>query len=215
MIIDLAPCNYASRIELAIEIQKILRDLDSPKILEIGCGEGDSTKYILDYNKNARIDALDISQEMLDSAKEYLGDTGERVDFICSDVSDHLKNSSQTYNIVTFSWVLHNFTRENQKKVFEELYDVLKSGGKMVFMEKLYPDNPDEAKKIFDRQMWRYDQYLPGDIAKEIIEHETLDLSPEYIMKENETIKSLESMGFKNIKVVDRIEQVVVLIAEK
>jgi ubiquinone/menaquinone biosynthesis C-methylase UbiE len=111
--------------------------------------------------------------------------------------------------------VVHNFKKDGQKGVFEAIYKGLAQGGKMIIMEKLYPDDPDEAKKIFDHQMWRYDQYLPEDVAKEIIEHETLDFSPEYIMKEGETVKSLEKIGFKNIKVIDRIEQVVVLVAEK
>jgi ubiquinone/menaquinone biosynthesis C-methylase UbiE len=71
-IIGLSPANQTMRIELALEIKKILEEKPDVKILEIGVGEGDLTKYILQYNSEIKLDCLDISNEMIDSARKNL-----------------------------------------------------------------------------------------------------------------------------------------------
>ena len=72
LIIDITPSNYVLRIELSLEIKNILQDKTKSKVLEIGSGEGDLTKYILKNNTALHIDCLDISQEMIDSSKTVL-----------------------------------------------------------------------------------------------------------------------------------------------
>ncbi|MCX5715070.1 MAG: malonyl-ACP O-methyltransferase BioC [Candidatus Omnitrophica bacterium] len=53
------------------------------RILEIGCGTGNFTRLLRNKYKNSDIHALDISEKMIEVAKEKLGD--ERIEFLVED----------------------------------------------------------------------------------------------------------------------------------
>tara|TARA_Y100000034_G_C6575198_1_gene249389 strand:- start:281 stop:511 length:231 start_codon:yes stop_codon:yes gene_type:complete len=61
LINELNPGNTILKIGLAHEIRKSLKTKSNLKILEIGSGEGDLTKYILKMNPSVNLIALDVS----------------------------------------------------------------------------------------------------------------------------------------------------------
>jgi len=98
------------------------------KILEIGCGTGIFSKKILKRFPNSKVDLLDISSNMLDKAKEKLGEE-ERINYILDDIESHVKE--EKYDIIfsnaTFQWI------EDQENLFRHLHSILEYGGKIVF----------------------------------------------------------------------------------
>jgi cyclopropane fatty-acyl-phospholipid synthase-like methyltransferase len=212
LILDLTPGNYVLRIELSLELSKIVNN--NMKILEIGSGEGDLTKYILMNNQGLNIDILDVSKEMIDSSKKTLAKYAKRINFINKDALDYLEKTNVKYDIITSSWTFHNFVKKNQIKVFERIYASLVKGGKILLMDKFYSDDADERKKSFDVQIQRY-RYFDSDLRKAIAEHEKQDISDDYRMDESKTIAVLSKLGFKNIKILDRVERDILLVAEK
>ena len=105
-----------------------LGDLEG-RVLEIGVGTGMNLRY---YNPNAELTAIDISQKMLEKAKERAGNLGLHVDFRLMDAQDlEFEDSSFDYVIGTF--VLCSIP--DPVKALKEIRRVVKEGGKIVFIE--------------------------------------------------------------------------------
>ncbi|MEI6773705.1 MAG: class I SAM-dependent methyltransferase [bacterium] len=193
-IIDLSPANYTLRIELSLEMKKRIIDKPTSKILEIGSGECDLTKYILQNNKFSEIDCLDVAQEMIDAAKPIMKEYRERIHFMCEDALTYLENTEKKYDIITSAWTLHNFTQENRKRVFENIYANLTNNGKLIILDKIYPDvDEEEKKRLLYIQLSRY-RYLEVIIATNIIAHEHQDYLEDYRMDESDTINILKKI---------------------
>jgi len=213
LIIDLTPANYVLRIELAIELRNLIQK-ENQKILEIGTGEGDLTKYILKYNPSISIDCLDISQNMLESAKAFLTEYTDRINFIRADCLEFLSKQESRYAVIVAAWTIHNFTWDDKLPAFNKIYSSLDPYGKFLLMDKVYPDNENESKQLLEVQLNRY-KYLPKDLEKDIVDHEKQDLLDEYRMNESGTLNLLKEIGFKKTEILDRVERDVLLLSEK
>jgi tRNA (cmo5U34)-methyltransferase len=213
-ILKLHPSNQVLRVELSFEIKKIIGNNWDVNILEFGIGEGDLTKYVLSNNPKITIDCLDISKEMLEVAKNNLTGFIDRTKFICGDVLDYLTKTTQKYDIIISAWTIHNFTWKEKKKVLEAIFDSLPENGKFLIMEKIFPDDEAERTRQFEYHIKRYD-YLEPNLRRAIVEHEKQDLGEDFRMDESSTIKTLNEIGFKKVRIIDRVERDVLLIAEK
>ncbi|MFZ5955486.1 MAG: class I SAM-dependent methyltransferase [Nanoarchaeota archaeon] len=213
LIIKLTPANQTLRIILALEIQKAFLKNKNLQVLELGCGEGDALNYILEFNSNLKVDALDISQEMIKISKGNLQKYKENLNFICKDALEYLKES-KTYDLVTASWTLHNFNWKNKIELLKNIFEKLNHGGSLMIMDKIYTNDSKINKKLFEKQNKRY-EYLDEELSKEIVSHEKQDYSDDFIMTENQIIQCLKHIGFSKIRIIDRIERDVVLIGEK
>lgn len=100
--------------------------------LEIGCGTGKNTVWLL--NRSTSVTAVDLSDEMLTKAKEKV--TSDRVTFIQADITAAWSFRSRPYDLVTFSLVLEHI--ENLEHIFAEASRALKSGG-TVYVGELHP----------------------------------------------------------------------------
>lgn len=232
LIIDLSPCNYVLRIELSLELKKITKiGKSGTKVLEIGVGEGDLTKYVLKNNPGINIDCLDISKEMIEICRKNLTSyTDEitnnkdnnktkikintKIKYITEDALVYLQKNEDMYDVILSAWTIHNFVQKDKNAVFRAIYSSLRKGGKMLIMDKFYPDSKKEQKILLDLQLSRY-RYLDKKLRSVIVRHEQQDLSKNYLMEESSSINLLQRIGFKNIKILDRVERDILLIAEK
>ena len=115
----------------------------------------------------------------------------------------------------SYLWVVHNFKQQDRKALFKEIFAKLNDGGKIIVMDKIYPNGSEEdRKKMLDVQIKRYD-YLDKELRDEIVAHEKLDYSDDYRMDEPEFINELGAIGFRDIRIMDRVERDVVLVASK
>ncbi len=214
VLVNLTPGNQVLRIELALEIKKFVKNKEHIKILEIGSGEGDLTKYILEKNKSIKISCLDISNEMIKSSEKFLARFKERLSFINEDALSYLEKTKINYDIITSAWTIHNFKWVDKIKLFKVIYKNLSKNGIILIMDKFYPDLKNKSQDMLKIQLDRY-RYLDPRLQKEISEHEEQDFLDEYRMEESQTLDLLKKIGFKNIKLLDRVERDVLLIAEK
>ena len=211
-ILELIPANSTLRIVTALELKKALRT-KRDKILEIGVGEANSTTYLLELNPGIKIDVLDASKEMIAVAKKRL--PHGRVNFIVEDGLDYLNNYPGLYDCIVSEWTIHNFKWEEKMTLLKAIFAKLAYGGKLILMEKIYPDDEKLGRYLFDLQNKRFSNYLPKEAGDAIVEHEIQDFSEEYRMSTSQTIKVLKDIGFSRVKITDRVEREVVLVAEK
>jgi len=115
---------------------RALRDMLSPlsfdSCLEIGCGTGKNTEWLL--QKCSKITAVDLSEGMLAKAKEKFSSRG--VSFRQADINGDWLFTGGFYDLVGFSLVLEHI--ENLDHIFRETFKVLNPGG-FVYIGELHP----------------------------------------------------------------------------
>ena len=109
-----------------------LADISFNNCLEIGCGTGKNTEWLI---KRARqVTAIDLSDEMLAKAKEKI--ISDRVYFKQADITAEWTFRKELYDLVSFSLVLEHI--ENLDPIFAEAAKSLHAGGH-VYIGELHP----------------------------------------------------------------------------
>ncbi len=113
-------------------LRHILAQTDSEKLLEMGCGTGKNTEWLL--TKTKQLVAADFSEEMLAKAKEKI--TAENVVFMQMDMRQKWAFTDVEFDLITCSLALEHI--ENIGFVFQEAHRVLKQGGRF-YLGELHP----------------------------------------------------------------------------
>lgn len=191
------------------------------RLLEIGCGAGEATEYILTKSSNLDIIAVDISSVMIARMQDryrFLIEQG-RLEPVCVNVFGYIKGcADESFDGVTSSWTIHNFTTDQRQELYQDILRTLRPGGLFVNMDKYIPDDSaaeESSLEDFKHRLKYIYQLGRPDIAEASLKHELADRAPEYIMREQESVEILKELGFKNVRIVMRLGREAVLVAEK
>jgi ubiquinone/menaquinone biosynthesis C-methylase UbiE len=113
-------------------LRDILSTISFNTVLEIGCGAGKNTEWLL--QKAQRITAVDLSEEMLSKAKEKI--QSDNIEFIQFDINNDWNFTERTFDLIAFSLVLEHI--ENLDHIFKEVYKKLNDEG-FVYIGELHP----------------------------------------------------------------------------
>ncbi len=116
----------------ATTLRKALAPLSFNNCLEIGCGTGKNTVWLIE--KANHITAVDLSEEMLAKAKEKI--SSEKVTFVQADITGDWTFTDQLYDLVSFSLVLEHIL--DLDHIFAQTAKVLQPGG-YVYIGELHP----------------------------------------------------------------------------
>lgn len=109
-----------------------LEDYRFDTVIELGCGTGKNTSYLL--QKAKQVIGLDFSQEMLNIAKEKIRD--KRVKFNKADLTKNWKIENEFADLITCSLTLEHI--ENLDHIFNQVNKKLKKNG-IFFISELHP----------------------------------------------------------------------------
>ncbi|GGG95353.1 demethylmenaquinone methyltransferase [Parapedobacter pyrenivorans] len=161
--------------------KKAIRALKTAKpqfLLDVATGTGDFALEALDILQPEKIIGVDISQGMLDIAKEKIAKRrlSDRFEVSLGD-SENLPFADATFDAVTVAFGVRNF--ENLDKGLADIYRVLKPGGKAVILEfskpkgfpvkQLYHFYFDHITPLIGRifsKDYRAYSYLPESVAR-------------------------------------------------
>jgi ubiquinone/menaquinone biosynthesis C-methylase UbiE len=113
-------------------LRDLLSSIEFTSVLEIGCGTGKNTEWLI--TKAETITAVDLSEEMLSKAKEKI--QASAIEFIHADINSDWNFTDKTFDLVSFSLVLEHI--ENLDHIFKELYKKLNEQG-FVYIGELHP----------------------------------------------------------------------------
>jgi ubiquinone/menaquinone biosynthesis C-methylase UbiE len=113
-------------------LREILSNVNFKSCLEIGCGTGKNTEWLL--KRADEITAVDLSEEMLSKAKEKI--PSEKVDFLIADINSEWNFTDKSFDLVSFSLVLEHI--EHLDPIFKEVSKKLNQGG-YVYIGELHP----------------------------------------------------------------------------
>ncbi|SKB49073.1 class I SAM-dependent DNA methyltransferase [Dyadobacter psychrophilus] len=116
----------------AVALRRIFVDQTFENILEIGCGTGKNSQWLI--TKTKKLVGADLSAEMLAKAKEKL--SGSDATFIQADITKDWNFTNDKFDLITFSLVLEHI--ENLDFVFSEVSQKLSDNGK-VYLGELHP----------------------------------------------------------------------------
>ena len=109
-----------------------LADIPFASCLEIGCGTGKNTQWLVE--RATQVMAVDLSPEMLAHARQKV--TSERVIFQLADITSDWSFRTQLYDLVVFSLVLEHIA--DLAPVFQKAAQSLNPGG-YVYLGELHP----------------------------------------------------------------------------
>ena len=116
----------------ADSLKKTLAGIHFDTCLEIGCGTGKNTEWLITRVK--QITSVDLSEEMLAKAKEKI--SSNKVQFLLADITKNWIFRDKYFDLVTFSLVLEHI--KNLDHVFSESSKSLVEGG-YVYIGELHP----------------------------------------------------------------------------
>ena len=116
----------------ALALKKILQGKSFKHCLEIGCGTGKNTAWLLTICD--QITAIDLSKGMLEIAKNKI--QSDKVNFIEVDITNDWTFAKHTYDLVTFSLMLEHI--EDLDAVFQKVSKVT-TVGSWVYIGELHP----------------------------------------------------------------------------
>jgi ubiquinone/menaquinone biosynthesis C-methylase UbiE len=116
----------------AIALKETLASVPFESCLEIGCGTGKNTEWLIANSK--KVVAVDLSEEMLSRAQAKI--KSDKVTFLQADLIKPWAFVTQKFDLLTFSLVLEHI--ENLDPVFENASNSVRQGG-YVYIGELHP----------------------------------------------------------------------------
>jgi ubiquinone/menaquinone biosynthesis C-methylase UbiE len=116
----------------AVVLRSNLSNISFDRCLEIGCGTGKNTIWLVEKAKH--ITAVDLSEEMLAKAKEKI--ISDKVEFKQADITKDWSFRNGLYDLVTFSLVLEHI--EDLDYIFQQVSASLQTNG-YVYIGELHP----------------------------------------------------------------------------
>jgi 2-polyprenyl-3-methyl-5-hydroxy-6-metoxy-1,4-benzoquinol methylase len=131
----------------AISLRETLNDIKFDNCLEIGCGTGKNTEWLL--TKGHQITAIDLSEEMLTIAKKKI--SNNNVQFIKLDINESWTFTNEKFDLIVCSLVLEHI--ENLNRVFKLISENLTKNG-TVYIGELHPFKQYSGSKAsFENEM--------------------------------------------------------------
>lgn len=109
-------------------------------VLDLACGTGTLTVALQREQPDAEIHALDGDERILTTARQKAQVAGAQIRFTKA-VSTAMPYGDEFFDLVVTSLFFHHLTRENKKKTLQEIFRVLKPGGRLLVADWGKPAN--------------------------------------------------------------------------
>jgi tRNA (cmo5U34)-methyltransferase len=170
-------------------------------LLDIGCGAGNYSLKVLQYLPSISPTLVDLSQPMLDRARDRVSATGVAVTTIQSDIRN-LPLEKNTFDIMLAASVLHHLRDDSEwRAVFAKLFNALRPGGALWIFDLIEHSDP-----AVHRMMWeRYGEYLTGlkgpEHRENVFAYVEKEDTPRPLMQQ---IDWLREAGFARIEILHK-----------
>ncbi|HEX2846341.1 MAG TPA: class I SAM-dependent methyltransferase [Chitinophagaceae bacterium] len=116
----------------AVSLRQTLSNITTENCLEIGCGTGKNTEWLV--QKAKQLTSVDLSEEMLAKAKAKI--SASNISFIQADITKEWEFPGNAFDLVTFSLVLEHI--EDLDDIFKKLSSVTTTNA-YVYIGELHP----------------------------------------------------------------------------
>lgn len=161
---------------------------EANKVLEIGCGNGMLTFFLLKRKFN--ITAIDISEKAINNMSQWYQKEieDEKLKLFCGDLMEFLENSSEKFDAIVGSGIIHHVEKKDREKLFRLAYEKLNPGG-------IFACGPEPNAGGPYAIAWKFAKIFYKMFGVEYdweAEKETLNMKPNVLKAE------LKNAGFEN-----------------
>ncbi|MDR1876934.1 MAG: class I SAM-dependent methyltransferase [Flavobacteriaceae bacterium] len=202
----LIPC-FQDFYQLAVENLEI--DGSSPEILDIGAGTGLLSDFVLQKYPNARLTLVDLSEKMLEVAKERFAHN-PNVQFVCQDFTTY--TTPNLYDAVISSLAIHHLEDPDKIKLYNSIYSMLKKDGIFINAEQV-SGNDDYFIRLYEKH-WK------NKVESSDLTQEEIDSAYERVKLDKRTPLStqlnwLKNAGFREVDCLYKYYDFVVIYCKK
>jgi tRNA (cmo5U34)-methyltransferase len=173
------------------------------RVLDIGCGAGNNTLKLRQvFGKPFRSDLLDLSEPMLERAKQRVSDAG--IDAVTTWHADlrEAELPKEGYDVVLAAAVLHHLRDdEDWRAAFEKIFSVLRPGGSFWITDLVVQ----ETVPVQELMWSRYGDYLEGlggvEYRDEVFEYIDREDSPRPVTYQ---LDLLRRVGFAHVELLHK-----------
>lgn len=193
----------------SIAASLIETNIHSPNILDIGAGTGLFSSFILRKFPQANLTLIDLSEKMLEVAKERLKDIS-KVTYIIDDYTKY--KFEQKYDIVISSLSIHHLSDEEKRQLYGNIYTILNKDGVFVNADQVLGGTP-YIESLYKND-WKYKVENSGLSQEEIHSaYERTKLDKMSLL--DDQLNWLKDLGFKDVDCVYKYFNFVVLFGRK
>jgi tRNA (cmo5U34)-methyltransferase len=175
---------------------------------EIGCGTGISTLALLSGRPDLRLLAVDSSPKMLEQARANLASyvANGRLRLVEEDALSALERQADgAFDVVASNYATHNFRDDYRRRVFAEVFRVLKPGGLFLNGDRFAIDDRAAHLALTQSEVRRWFKTFSAmqryDLLEDWVIHLFSDESPEHVMYFTPTLEQLRGRGFAPVSV--------------
>lgn len=161
--------DFSRKLVLDAPHLAMLGDVKGKRILDAGCGEGRFSRMLAE--RGAKVTGFDLSERMIEHAREAEGDHPKRIDYHVMDMCDLSAFENEVFDVVVA--YLSIIDVEGYERAMAEIVRVLKTDGQFLFSlvhPCFYPPGAEwEPRKagtipLFnkDRLYLKVDNYFPA-----------------------------------------------------
>ena len=171
-------------------------------ILDVGCGPGIVSMQLADLGH--RMTSVDLSDRMLEYARENANANGFDIDFLQADARG-LPFDDDSFDAVVSDYML--WTVPEPRKVISEWYRVLKPGHVLAYTDGDWFTDPrmTSLRCRVSSFFVRMEKGRPKDDVER--EEAQLDLWSAHADRPADDIRMLEEAGFRDIRVIDNVQR--------
>ena len=180
-------------------------DVGSQKVLDAGCGPAVLTRLLLDLGH--RVTAVDVSENMIELARQTVGKENDHVNFHQADVAD-LPFEDAGFDMIISRYVV--WTLPDPVKVLIEWQRLLKPGGRIGIIDGNWYYHYYRSRI---RRCWAhvsnftYKVRSGFDPGQKIATNYAYDLPTTHVLRPDWDLGVLAGLGFENIKVYPHLER--------
>lgn len=194
-----------------IAIDSIKIEDPIPNVLEIGTGTGLFTEMFLKKYPNANMDLVDITENMLNIAKERF-QTNTNLNFYLEDITKFEVQENKQYDAIISSLAIHHLSNPEKEKLYHKIGEWIKPEGTFVNAEMIAGET-----KYLDKmyQDWAIQTSANSDLdekdKRQALERMHLDMK----VPASRQLKWLEDAGFSHVDCIYKAYSFGVLWAKK
>ncbi|MBO4477730.1 MAG: class I SAM-dependent methyltransferase [Lachnospiraceae bacterium] len=170
-------------------------------ILDLGCGSGNDTKYLIEKGKE--VISCDQSQNAINNIKKNFP---EVKDAICFNMLDGMPFEDETFEVIIADLCLHYFDEADTKAIVAEIRRILVPGGHLIFRVNSVKDvahgagqGPEVEKHVFEMEGKEIKRFFDEDDVRHFFGDFEFEYLNEEIMTRYQKSKPLFKVCAKKI----------------
>ncbi|ORX71062.1 methyltransferase [Anaeromyces robustus] len=177
-------------------------DNPSPRILDVGAGTGLFSSIVLSKFPQAKITLIDITQKMLNIAKERF-EGNENITYLCKDLINMDEETSKSFenqfDFIISGLAIHHIPDEGKSILYKKCYQWLKKGGLFINCDQIISPNP--KLEEMNKKVW-FEKIRESKIDEEAIEMLEVRLKLDKCGTIPLQIKYLMEAGFQDVDIL-------------